>query len=501
MKAETKYVFFLTAAYFAISLAGALHHELWLDEAQHWLLARDSTSIVDLFGNTRLEGHPLLWDLMLYGITRVTNDVFWMQLLHILISTSAVFVFLWKAPFSLTFKTLFIFGYFIVYEYNIISRNYIPGILFLFLAASIFKERRQKFTLLCVFLAFAANVHLMFSVIAFAFFLTLLFENLQQKQLFQKQFLKGYGFFGIGLIVLYLQISGTNSAWFFSEIHNLPIQERFSKGFIALFKGLMTLPDFRTIHFWNSNIFVNWSKPITAVFGLLVYVIPFILFSKSKKTLFFVYTALIGTQFFFFITQRGATRFDGMTYTILIIALWMNCDDSSNTHSVNFSQRLAPLKKTIVYGILSVQSFSGICAYVTDWNHPFTASKDAAAYLKSKNRNNESVISLSCESTALAAYLEEKVFFLSDGNFHSYCQWDIAGATIFSDEVVLGLLSDYLSGHKRAIFISRTPLNASLLRNNGSIVVTQLQKFENNVLSNGNYYIFEVSRNLKINWP
>ena len=499
MKAATKYDFLLTAVYFLVSLAGILHHELWLDEAQHWLLARDSSSVADLFDNTRLEGHPLLWNLLLFIITRMTSDVFWMQLLHILISASAVFVFVSKAPFSRLFKTLFSFGYFIFYEYNIISRNYMLGVLFLFLAAAVYKERKHKFVWLCLFLALAANVHLMFGVIALAFFGILLFENHQQKQLFDKKFFGGYCIFAMGFMVLYLQLSGTNSDWLLSDLNNVPVYEKFTKGFMALFKGLLTLPDFRTIHFWNSNIFVNWSKPVTAVFGLLAYALPVFLFSKDRKTLFFVYTALIGAQFFFFVTQRGATRFDGMAYIILIIALWINKINSPMESNSN--DFFARSKKTIIYIILIVQCFSGICAYITDWNHPFTASKDAAAFIKSQIHHDEPVVSLSCESTALAAYLDKKVYHLSDGSFHSYCQWNIAGTTTFPDVEVSKLLSDYMVSHNRAVFISRAPLNATLLKSNGPIAILQLQKFENNILANGNYYIFEVSRNHKTNRP
>ena len=96
MRNESKYYLFLSLVYFAVSLVGILHHELWLDESHHWLLARDSTSLSNLINNTRFEGHPVLWNVLLFGITRLTYDLFWMQLLHILIATATVFLFLKK---------------------------------------------------------------------------------------------------------------------------------------------------------------------------------------------------------------------------------------------------------------------------------------------------------------------------------------------------------------------------------------------------------------------
>ena len=42
-----------------------LNHEQWADEAQAWLLARDSSLFGLLFKNMRYEGHPPLWHLIL----------------------------------------------------------------------------------------------------------------------------------------------------------------------------------------------------------------------------------------------------------------------------------------------------------------------------------------------------------------------------------------------------------------------------------------------------
>ena len=304
MTKDTKYLIFLTLLYFSISFVGILHHEFFIDEAHHWLLARDSNSISELIQNTRIEGHPLLWSFILYGITRFTTDSFWMQFAHIIISSSVVFIFLKKGPFNWVFKTLFIFGYFMIFEYNLISRNYSLGILFLFLACAVFKNREQKFTLLCLYLALATNSHLLFSVIAFAMFLTLLFEQIQNKQFFKTQFITGYFIFALGLFLIYIQIHSTDSSWLLDPINRLPFQERIVGGFVSFFKGIVTVPDFRTIHFWNSNLFVNLSKPIAAVFALLIYFLPLLIFFKNRKTLFFIYTGLIGAQVFFFVTQR-----------------------------------------------------------------------------------------------------------------------------------------------------------------------------------------------------
>jgi hypothetical protein len=497
LKKGTTYIYLLAAIYFAVGLIGICHHELWLDEAHHWLLARDSNSVFELIQNTRMEGHPLLWSFILYGISRFTTDPFWMQFAHLLVSVSVVFLFLKKAPFDWAFKILFIFGYFMVFEYNLISRNYILGIFFLFLACTFFQNRGQKFSLVCLCLALATNSHLLFGIPALALFLALLAEQIQNRQLLKRPYFAGYLIFGLGLLSVYVQIHSTDSNWLLDPINKLSFQERMVGGFGSFFKGLITIPDFRTMHFWNSNLIVNLGRPIAGLLALLIYLLPLLLFFKNRKTLFFVYTALIGTQIFFFITQRSATRFDGITYIIIIMALWIERYFSSDEYKLKdymLSWKLTIFQKPIVYCILAIQFFSGVYAYGMDFKYPFTASKATADFIREKKINHGEIVTASCDGTALSPYLEEKVFFLCDGSYQSYCRWNSTCGENNSQDDTLRMISDYLHAHNDFIFVSYCPLYLNEKENH--IRIRLLKKFENNILANGNYYVYQISENL-----
>lgn len=500
VKLESTYLYFLALLYFSASLIGILHHELWLDEAHHWLLARDSNSVSELYKNTRSEGHPLLWSGMLYGITRLTSNPFWMQFLHIAISTSFVLIFLKKAPFPWIFKTLFIFGYFILFEYNVISRNYSLGILFLFLACSLFKERNHRFSLLCVCLALVSNTHMMFAVVSFALFLTLLYEQFQNRQLFKAPFVLGYFFFGFGLLLFLFQMQTTNSEWLLTSHQTIPIHERLIKGFISFFKGILTVPDFRTIHFWNSNLFINVNKPACLVLGLLIYLLPFFLFLKNRKTLFFVYIALLGLQVFFFITQRGATRFDGSCYIIIIIGLWIENYYPLENYKFKYSLnpiRLNFFRKGIIYTILIIHFCSGVYSYSMDNIFPFSSSKDTVDFLKKNRLDKENIITITCDGTSISPYLGRKIFFLCDENFKSYCNWDFNCAQNITQNKIKTLIINYMKTHDKAVYVSNynfidqkkaidwTPIDAK-------VKVRFLKKIHGSILRNTSYYVFEV---------
>lgn len=500
MRNNPKYHYLLTLLFFTVSFIGISNHELWLDEAQHWLLARDSHTFIDLLNNTQYEGHPILWNIILYGITRFTLDPFWMQLVHISIATSAVFIFLRKAPFSLLFKALFIFGYFMIFEYNLISRNYILGILFLFLACSVFKDRDKKFVLLSVYLALAANVHLMFSTIAFGMFLILLFEIFTEKKALEKRFLPGYLIFAIGSVLLFLQLLPANSGWFFPTLENIPLSEKFTKGFISLFKGLIAIPDFTSIHFWNSNLLINVSKPLSAILGIMLYGIPLILL-KKRNALLFAYIALLGTQIFFFITQRGATRFDGMTYIIIILSLWIdNYYDEENGKLRQFlnASKLSLLRNSIIYSILLIQFMSGMYANAMDFNYSFTASKEVSDYLTAKKLKANEIVSVTCDGTAISPYLEKKIYFLCEESNQSFCHWDLICATNISQERIVALLTNYMENNDYAVYASNYPIIKAepniWTTVNDKIKVRFLKKFDPTIIRNSYYYIFEVAK-------
>ena len=95
----------LVLAYFSLGLILLWRHEMWQDEWQAWLIARESPSLGALFQNLRYEGHPGLWYCGLFLVSRITSSPLGMQVLHLIIATCSVFVFLKYSPFTRTHKT------------------------------------------------------------------------------------------------------------------------------------------------------------------------------------------------------------------------------------------------------------------------------------------------------------------------------------------------------------------------------------------------------------
>src|SRR4030095_13474015 len=150
---------FLTLMFAGVAAFGLWHHEMWRDEYQAWLVARDAHSIPELFANLKYEGNPALWHLLLYALTAVTSDPRAMQVLNYLLAVGAVAVISFRAPFLQLWKILAVFGYYFLFEYTLISRSYALGFLLTVIACTWYPTRHTRPVRLAVVLALLAYTH------------------------------------------------------------------------------------------------------------------------------------------------------------------------------------------------------------------------------------------------------------------------------------------------------------------------------------------------------
>ena len=88
-------------AVFALASAWTLSlHEMWRDETHAWLIAREASTLRELFVNLEYDGHPPLWHLCLYLLSRFRSTPELMQILHGLIASLTAFLLLFRAPFT-----------------------------------------------------------------------------------------------------------------------------------------------------------------------------------------------------------------------------------------------------------------------------------------------------------------------------------------------------------------------------------------------------------------
>ena len=170
----------LTAVYALVLAFGLAHHEMWRDELQAWLLARDSADPADLFANLKYEGHPALWYLLLMPLTRLTASPVAMQALHLVIASTTVFLVARFGPFTRLQSALFAFGYFPLYEYGVLSRSYALGLLLVVVACVFLRDRWRRPVRLGVALFLLSHTSVHGAVLALAFLFGLMLDFLLQ---------------------------------------------------------------------------------------------------------------------------------------------------------------------------------------------------------------------------------------------------------------------------------------------------------------------------------
>jgi hypothetical protein len=114
----------LTAPFILLFLAQLAHHEMWRDELNAFGIAVASPTLPSLFWHLHYEGHPWLWYLLLWVVTKFTTSVVGVKILQAVIGTSIYLLIGLGSPFSRFEKILLFLCYFISFEYTVVSRMY-----------------------------------------------------------------------------------------------------------------------------------------------------------------------------------------------------------------------------------------------------------------------------------------------------------------------------------------------------------------------------------------
>ncbi|MGC1301137.1 MAG: hypothetical protein WA840_02075 [Caulobacteraceae bacterium] len=143
----------------ALLVFGGAYHEPWFDEAQAWLIARDSTPWVIVSHVARYEGSPALWHLVLWALQRLGYPYGGLWLISATLAAGGAWVILYRSPFPLWVRGGLIFSYFIAYQFSIVARSYSLDVLLFPLIALAFSARVERPLLYALLLGVLANAN------------------------------------------------------------------------------------------------------------------------------------------------------------------------------------------------------------------------------------------------------------------------------------------------------------------------------------------------------
>ena len=292
----SKYCVFIFAI---VTLFIILLHVPYWDETHAFYISRLKLS--EIFAITRVEGHTMLWYLILKPFSSLKLYPYSMSIINWLFCVSAIFVLWKKAPFSTISKTFITFSVPFLFYWGSIARCYSIGILFLFLICSFWQERFKRPYLFSSLIILAANTSVLAMIGSFFIGLVYIFEMF--KKLDKKQIIISISIFLFGAFLIVAQFYGVETG---KKTQYAYIIWQMMRRFLIFPLGNNILA-----FLLHSACFIGF------------YYYFYLAFKKSKKALFLMLSLFSALTFLFFKIYSGNYWNHYFYYIYFIIVFWM----------------------------------------------------------------------------------------------------------------------------------------------------------------------------------
>ena len=510
-KRDKHYALGLTFLFLAVGTFTASHHEMWRDEIQAWLLARDSTSVFNLFAHLKYEGHPGLWHLCLMPLSRINDSPVMMQMFHLLIAGATVYIFVRYAPFNWFQKLLFCFGYFVLYEYAIVARNYALGMLLITVFCVLFRERYKRFIWVgCVlFLLAHTSVHALIVTIAIAgalcceYIFGSRFSQPLNREIAaiedKRRLWIGFALIGIGITTAVLQLNPPSDTGFAVAWHFNYDPQRVNN--IVKLISRAYLPVTRPVSgFWGSNVLTTY--PIFQAIQIpLCYFFMFfsvLLFVRRPTALLIYLTGTFGLLTFFYVKYHGSIRHHGFLFLTFLMCCWIyrdspaiNFGKTEEEHTDSVVDRVLNVAATVVLTLLLIcHAIGGVIATRMEHRHIFSYGKLTAEYIKSQGMQDHLMVGeIDYAVSTVAGYLQKpQIYYPRGSRLGSFVRWDKARTHNVSNELVIEEARKLSREHSQPVLIIlNRAIDAKLIEQHK---LSFLVKFTGSVIGDEGFHLY-----------
>lgn len=496
-KEATNFKFILSAAfllYIIITGYTILHHEPWGDEIHSWNIAKASSTLTDLITNTRYEGHPPLWYIILWTISKFSTNPFYFQLVHLIIASASVYILIFHSPLPLAIRLVIPFGYFFIFEYSVISRNYAIAILLAFcICVVLYKNFKGKLIIYYGLLFLLSNTHLLGLLLAGSIHLYFLLI-IQEKEKSIRPILQH--------VIIALVILLPAACFIFppsdSELNVDFWKDKWSTDNLKTFaqaplRAYLPIPAWWVYNNWNSHFLMenqhdnNLLKYFNLIVSASLAAVSFYFIKSSKKCL-----VLFGTNFFLtfivavMVFPLTRERYAGFLFISLVVALWLF-----------YTEQKERKESWLLILFFFLQIPGGIIMILKDIQLPFSNAYRVNDLLK-KIPTQQKVVSDYWAVNAVNAFSDQQLFCLDMGKEVKFILWgqDLSKMLQKKDR--------YTSGAK--YFLQKENLSSFYLLSIGTpqniteadkdffnvYNVKMIDKIEGAINKGGNLYLYEV---------
>ncbi len=481
---ETGFAILLTVGFLLTTGYTAIHHEMWRDELHTWIVGRESHSLLEIYQNTRYDGHGLLWYFLVWPLTRFTENPAAIQVFHLMLATATAYIIARFSPFSRVQKILIVLGYLFVYEYAIIARNYAIGALFLVTFCAVVSQRPRAYLWIGVILALMANTsaHALILSVALAI---------------------GYG--------VYLWRDGFPSG---ASAKLLAVAAAiFLLGVgTQIFTALP--PADLGLDYADKSSTLEWSR-ILRVFALfesallakrpdlgislwsLLVLIFLIRWLRQPAVMLFFLSASGALAILFYFVYFGSPRHHGFIFLALLAGLWLSAYQTPlpvGRFSSALDKSWQKISNITFSVILGFHVYSGYLSTTQDIRRVVSNGKVTAHYLKAQNLHEFPIVAFAdWPTTTVLGYLPRGTqFYHPQGRrWASHVVQDSSRLNWPSQEEVIDEASS-LSG-ERIILLMNVPISDKLVHQKG---LRPLAEFTGAGIASENFYIYSIDKSL-----
>ncbi len=492
-----------------------LHHEMWRDELEPWLIASSSNTLFDFFHNMKMSSNPYVWYLILHFVSKISLNPAIVQVSHLVFAVGAIYLFLRFSPFTLFQKLLFCSGYYALYEYGIISRGYALTIFFIFLFCSLYSRYFKSSIPLAIVIFFLANATGGFGVIlsiSLLIFITAnyFFNKMQDSE--NKLSIKHTGW-SVIIILFSIWVSMKSivpppDSAFAAHWITYINPDRFLNVLWWMWYGFVPIPQLSGIQFWNTNIIAvgdgcYFAKTFLTFFSFFLLGYNCLLFVRKPSVLLFYLSGTFGILLFSYMNPSiyyiNASRYHGFLYLIFIVSLWLSASFSEKKNIVIpfltlWSEKLNvhKFKNYVLMFFLIVNVFAGLIAYGKDLRYTFSAVEETGKYIVSNDLQKYITTGFIDYTVApITAYTRCPVYYPDRDTISTFPIWRMKNYTADMSQGTDRMLKFIAQKNDTVLVILNFDLDTSGINN---IRFHSLARFEESIVAGESFSVYLASK-------
>ncbi len=412
--------------YCAVVTFSVFHHDIWGDEGDPWVMARE-TNLHDFLHYFSYTGHPPLWFSVLFPFARLGFPVFTMQVINTLFAMCVAWMLIFRSPFSIWMRFFFVLSMFMSHQYAVVARGYMMMIMIMFALAITYPERhvqRKRYAgmlgLLCLCECF---VMLSVALLTLWYFL-----ECRKKPGWFKEYAPLFAFIGVCALItvmLLLPWDGLGNMQSFYRKRHFYTD--------AMIKHVRVA--FLSVTHWHALDNMFYFLEGVPYLGLLMLLpgsalLTFVVWRLwGSRWLWFMAVWFGWFALFFTFVYFGGLWHSGLFTVFIIWTLWFYYHETGDARQpfAQFERRLRSGLSYCYVFVLGIGLYSAFLMHHDSYYYSFSGSRDMAEYLHKNGYDTPPPASLVCFGTSsLMSYLPGVPFWIVGQNrVSTYTIWGI----------------------------------------------------------------------------